>query len=74
MANNGDLIVPYMGGTVKFLKASSFVGKDGRPVNLDDRIQIYGERRDPANLTIQQVRELYQMIYDREDLQKWLDI
>lgn len=74
MSKNGDLIVPYMGGTIKFLRASSFTGKDGRPVILDDRIQIFGERRDPANLTPVQVRELYKIIDERDDVRTWIDL
>lgn len=68
-----DIIVPFLGGTIKFLKAIDYVRKNGSPGHLDDRVEIYGDTRTPAVMTPSQFSTMIKAIENRDDIMNWLD-
>lgn len=74
MSSNGSIIVPFLGGTVKFLEASTFTARDGRLVALADRIEIYVDRKEPAKMSREQLNAVLDVIDRREDVRQWLDV
>lgn len=67
-----DIIIPFMGGTIKFLKAIDWVGKTGAPGHLDDRVEVYGDTKTPSRMSPRQFHTMLEAIENREDVKAWL--
>lgn len=71
--SNGNIIVPFVGGTVKFLKQSSFVSpRDGRMVSMPDRVEIYGQTSKAIRLPKETLATLMTIIDERPDVREWM--
>lgn len=68
-----DIVIPFVGGTIKFLHAIDYIRKNGTPGHLNDRIEIYGDTRTPATLTPGQFHTMLEAIQNRDDVRAWLE-
>lgn len=74
MAQSNDIIVPFIGGTAKFLNASSFLSKSGQMIALGDRIEVYTDRKEPAKFSKESFLRMLECVDNHEDVKAWLGL
>lgn len=75
MENGKKIVVPFIGGSVHFLPKGNFVAKDGRVVEMIDRVRIFTDSsKGPAEVPKEAFNEVLAAVERREDIRQFLGL